>query len=215
MSTVMDRTAGAMGTSSYPVNFEADFPSNPGRLYAVPILGYVIRYLLLIPHLIALEILFLIVYVLQLVTWIPVLFGGNYPEGLYNFVAGTMRWGANTGAYFYGLTDKYPPFGFAEQDDFPVRVSFERPGQFNRLYAIPFIGLLIKEIILIPHIIALYILVAVTGIIHLVAWIPVLFGGNYPGWAYSMTTGTLRWSLRVIAFALGLTDVYPPFRLAA
>lgn len=215
MSTVMDRTAGAMGTASYPVNFEADYPSNPGRLYAVPILGYLIRYVLLIPHLIALEILFFIVYILQIVTWIPVLFGGSYPEGLYNFVSGMMRWSSNCAAYMLGLTDKYPPFGFAEQDDFPVRVTFDRPMQSNRFFAIPLIGLWVKEIILIPHFIALAVLGFVNLLVHLVAWIPVLFGGTYPTWAYSISTGTIRWSVRVFAYFLGLTDVYPPFRLAA
>jgi hypothetical protein len=211
MATVMDRPTTAV--SAYPIDVQADFPSNPGRLYAVPILGFVIRYILLIPHLIMLGILMYAVMAVQLFAWIPVLFGGSYNQGLYNFTSGFLRWYLNVIGYMLGLTDAYPPFGFSEQPGSPIRVTFNRPEQSNRLFAVPVIGILIREVLLIPHLIAVYVLAIVCGVISLVAWIPVLFSGSYPTWAYKLFTGYMRWASRVFGYLLGLTDVYPPFSL--
>lgn len=209
MATVMDRPPTT--TSSFPINFQADYPSNPGRLYAVPIIGLAIRYILLIPHLIALYILAILVGIVQLFAWIPVLTAGSFSEALYSFEAGFLRWSDNVGAYLLGLTDSYPPFALGQQDDFSVRVSFERPQSSNRLFAIPIVGYVLRYILLIPHFIALAVLGIVALLVALVAWIPVFASGTYPSWAYQLFTGLLRWHTRVFGYFFGLTDAYPPF----
>jgi hypothetical protein len=94
----------------YPVQVAIQYPSNPNKFFAIPIIGYYAREILLILHLIVLYVLGIIVYVMQLATWIPVLFGGQYPEWGESFVGGFIRWGARVGAYLYGLSDQYPPF---------------------------------------------------------------------------------------------------------
>jgi len=203
--------------SSYPIDFQADYPESPGKLYAIPIVGWLIRVVLLIPHLIAVQVLSYAVAFIQLFAWAPVLFTGKFQPGLYSFEAGVLRWSGRIYAYLFGLTDQYPPFALGSDDDdgYPVRVLFERPEESNRLWAIPIAGYVVKLIILIPHLIAVSVLGLVTVLMQLVAWIPVLFTGQYPGWAYSFTTGYLRWSMRTSGYFLGLTDQYPPFRLGA
>lgn len=84
----------------------------------------------------------------------------------------------------------------------------------KRLYAVPVVGLVVKYIMLIPHIILLYILGAVATVALLVAWIPVLLTGRYPQFGLTLIGGVLRWYARVYAFGLGITDVYPPFSLS-
>jgi hypothetical protein len=43
--------------------------------------------------------------------WFAILFTGQYPRGLFNFVEGVMRWGLRVEAYSMLLiTDRYPPF---------------------------------------------------------------------------------------------------------
>ncbi len=101
------------------------------------------------------------------------------------------------------------------QQLFPVQVEFEVPSSSSRLWAIPILGMFIKVLALIPHAICLYVLGAVVGLLQLVIWIPVLFTGHYPGWAFTLVSGTLRWLVRVWAFAYGLTDRYPPFSLSS
>jgi hypothetical protein len=98
---------------------------------------------------------------------------------------------------------------------YPVSVTFQRQPSYNRFFAIPLIGIIARSVLLIPHFIALYIVGAITGLMHLVAWFPVLTSGSYPEWAYTWSTGTMRWSARVIAYLFGLTDQYPPFALGS
>src|SRR5690349_17048231 len=88
---------------------------------------------------------------------------------------------------------------------YPVSVTYQRQPSYNRFYAIPWLGILIKEIILIPHLIALLVVGLVNTLMHLVAWVPVLTSGTYPQWAYNWSSGTIRWGVRVGAFLLGLT----------
>ncbi len=44
------------------------------------------------------------------VAWFAVLFTGRWPEGMRNFVVGFFRWSTRVNAYYYLLTDVYPPF---------------------------------------------------------------------------------------------------------
>ena len=202
---------------AYDVQVEFTVPAEHNRLWAIPVLGFTVKLIILIPHLIILSVLGTVAELLALVTWIPVLFGGHYPSWGYDVIGGTLRWGANFSAYLYGLTDRYPPFRLGQaaegEEPYEVDVDFNVPEEHNRLWAIPVIGIVIKLIILIPHLILLYVLGIVATVLALVTWIPVLFGGHYPSWGYEIIGGYLRWNTRATAYLFGLTDQYPPFRL--
>ena len=94
---------------------------------------------------------------------------------------------------------------------YPIVLSKGRPLAVNRFWAIPIVGILVKAIILIPHFIVLYVLGIVVAICQLVIWIPVLFTGEYPQWAFQLVSGYTLWSIRVYSYLLGLIDAYPPF----
>jgi len=68
------------------------------------------RIILVIPHLIVLTVLGIAAFVAGIIAFFAVLFTGRWPEGLRTFVVGVMRWGLRVNAYFYLLTDEYPPF---------------------------------------------------------------------------------------------------------
>lgn len=211
--TVMDRPGTMTGTGPIQVSYTRQ--ESYSRLYAVPILGIVIRAVLLIPHLIALYVLGAILGLVHLVAWIPVLFSGTYPQWAYSVTTGVLRWGVRVGGYYFGLTDKYPPFSMSGDDDYPIQVSFQYPSNPGKMYAIPLIGYVIRVVLLVPHLIALYVLGAVVGIMQLFLWIPVISSGQYPEMGWSVVGGYLRWSARVYGYLYGLTDEYPPFQLAA
>ncbi len=154
-------------------------------------------------------------YVTQLVLWLWVLFGGRYPDWGYSFVGGTLRWFTRVYGFYYGLSDVYPSFSLEDNQNGEARLVFYGVPASNRFYAIPAVGILVKYIILIPHFIVLYVLALVVGVLVLVTWIPVLFTGQYPDWGRDLVGGHLRWTVRVFAFLLGLTDSYPPFRLGS
>ena len=94
----------------YPVQVTIIIPARNSRFYAIPLLGYVVRYVLLIPHVVVLLLVGFAVVLLQLVLWVPVLVVGRYPKWAYAFVGGYLRWSLRLQAFSFGLTDQYPPF---------------------------------------------------------------------------------------------------------
>jgi hypothetical protein len=70
-----------------------------------------VKWFLAIPHYIVLAALIFAAAICVIIAWFAILFTGKYPEGLFNFVTGVMRWGLRVNAYaFLLITDKYPPF---------------------------------------------------------------------------------------------------------
>ena len=66
-----------------------------------------------IPHAIILAFLWLGAAIVTVIAWFFILFAGRYPRGLFEYVAGVMRWNARVGAYVLSLTDEYPPFNLS------------------------------------------------------------------------------------------------------
>lgn len=70
-----------------------------------------VKWLLAIPHYIVLFFLGLATFVVIIIAWFAILFTGRYPQGLFDFVVGVMRWGNRVQGYaFVLITDRYPPF---------------------------------------------------------------------------------------------------------
>ncbi len=201
---------------AYPIDVQFDVAPASGRFWAIPLLGIFVKLILLIPSLIALYFIGLAVGVIQLGLWIPVLFTGHYSNFAMDLVGGYLRWSTRLTAYYFGLTDEYPPFTTRERTEmrtFATHFSISAPERSNRFWAIPFVGIVAKFFILIPHLVIVYVLTSVAALCMYVLWVPVLFTGRYPNWGYEFVGGTIRWSLRVNAYMFGLTDTYPPFAM--
>jgi hypothetical protein len=70
-----------------------------------------VKWLLVIPHLIVLVFLTIAAVFAVIIAWFAIVFTGRYPRGLFDFVEGTFRWGQRVLAYaFLMVTDQYPPF---------------------------------------------------------------------------------------------------------
>ena len=70
-----------------------------------------VKWLLVIPHLIVLAFLYLGVLFAVIFAWFAILFTGRYPRGLFDYVEGVLRWHLRVAAYaFILVTDEYPPF---------------------------------------------------------------------------------------------------------
>lgn len=73
-----------------------------------------VKWLLAIPHFIILAFLEIAAIVVVFVVWFAILFTGRYPRGLFDFVAGVIRWHNRVIGYAGVLiTDQYPPFRLA------------------------------------------------------------------------------------------------------
>ena len=71
----------------------------------------IIKWLLAIPHYVALIVLGVIALALTVIAWLAILITGRYPTEIFSFVVGVGRWGYRVTAYAFLLTtDRYPPF---------------------------------------------------------------------------------------------------------
>jgi hypothetical protein len=93
------------GDGSYPASFSvAGFPETRNR-WSVGL-----RLIYAIPQLIVLFFLGIAWLVTVVIAWFAILFTGRYPEGLYTFGVGYMRWSFRVEAYLLLMRDEYPPF---------------------------------------------------------------------------------------------------------
>ena len=73
-----------------------------------------VKWFLAIPHYVVLAFLGIAAVASVIIAWFAILFTGKYPEGLFDFIVGVMRWFIRVGAYaFLLVTDKYPPFSLS------------------------------------------------------------------------------------------------------
>jgi hypothetical protein len=94
-------------------------PNQPGAVrfevtpQGEPTAGNVLlRIILAIPSAIVLVILGIVGAVLGLIAAIMILIQESYPEGIFNFLRGCMRWESRLLVYMAGLVQDYPPFAF-------------------------------------------------------------------------------------------------------
>jgi hypothetical protein len=86
-----------------------DFPTPDGEQLSrgLPL----VKWFLAIPHYIVLLFLFIAAAFCVFIAWVAILFTGRYPQGLFEFVEGVLRWYNRVVAYaFILVTDQYPPF---------------------------------------------------------------------------------------------------------
>jgi hypothetical protein len=196
---------------AYPLQVEGELDGHLSRWL------WLVKWVLVIPHVIALVILWIAFVVLAVVAFFAILFTGRYPRALFNFNVGVLRWTWRVGFYSYSAlgTDRYPPFTLADVPDYPALV-------------------LVKWWLLaLPQ----YLIVAVfaggawagfnavndqsswtsggglIGLLVLIAGVVLLFAGRYPRSIFDFVMGMNRWVFRVAAYATLMTDAYPPFRL--
>ncbi|MBB3083625.1 DUF4389 domain-containing protein [Geodermatophilus sabuli] len=208
----------------YPVRVEAAMDRPLSRWL------WLVKWFLLIPHVVVLAFLWVAFVVLTVVAWFAILVTGRYPRPLFAFTVGVLRWSWRVHYYGYGAlgTDRYPPFTLADVPDYPARLDVPYPERLSR-------GLVLVKswLLALPHLLLLSLFVGggiwlaggdgpedsgwaaggLIGLLVLVAGIVLLFTGRYPQPVYDFVLGLDRWVLRVAAYVALMTDRYPPFRL--
>jgi hypothetical protein len=199
-------------TVDYPVRFDITRDAAQSKLTNFPLgIGYFIRAILLIPHYIVVSLFGIVAYVLYFIATFAILFSGKYPAGMYNLVVAYVRWNARVSAYGSSLFDKYPAFSGDEDPATSLSFTVDYPEQSSKLLNCPLIGVWIKTILLIPHIIVVAFLGIAMFVVIFIAQFAILFSGSFPEGMHSFCVGVSRWSTRLTAYTFGLTDKYPPF----
>jgi hypothetical protein len=193
--------AGAGG--GYPVGLEFE------RGHDVQNWRALVNWLLAIPQWIVLYFLGIAAGVLWLISFFIVLFTRRNP--FVGFQTMYLRYNWRVTSYSVFMRNEYPPFDFATNTAAAVTdaavVTVEDPGEMNRWLP------LVKWLLAIPHLIVLALLGIAAFVVVVIAFFAVLFTGKWPEGMRDFFVGYMRWTTRVHAYLLFLTDAYPPFSL--
>jgi hypothetical protein len=184
----------------YPVIYEADFNPAPNRWTTF------FRPILAIPWLIVAAFWGLLLIFTHLFAWISIIVLGRYPEWLFNFNSGVVRFLVRVVAWSYLQTDAWPTFGLSEDSTYPVRVKIApRPERQSRLKA------LFRLILVLP--IAVVVTYgsrfALLGF-FVVAWLTIVFRGYMPRAVHNGLAYVNGLDTRMYGYIAFLTDEYPP-----
>jgi hypothetical protein len=183
----------------YEAGFEITYPSELNRWLPL------VKWLLAIPHFIALFFVGIAAFFVLIYGFFVVLFTGRWPRGAFDFVVGTLRWYLRVLAYFHLMTDAYPPFSLADDPTYPVRVSVDYPEHIANWRP------LVQWLLAIPYTFVAGVLYWLTGVMTLVAFFTVLFTKQIPQGVFELMVPGLRWTLRGNAYTYFMTERYPPF----
>lgn len=188
----------------YQVMFESDYvePRHRGTTF--------FRWLLAIPLFIWGALWSIAVDVVVLIAWFALLFTGRYPEGLYNFVAGYVRFSGRALAYSNLMTDAYPSFGGADDPSYPVRVTVAPPlpkyGRWRVFLRLPIamLGLAVSYV-------GFATVLAIIGSAPLLHWIIISNDGRARPSLHRVTWVYTAFSIRITAWAYLIAQDLPPF----
>lgn len=182
---------------------------NPNRLWALPVVGGTVKYIIVLPVAFWLLAVSIAAIVLSYINAFHVLVTGRYWEPAYALAVGSMRLSAKANCFVLGLSDTYPGLTLASSDE--VRVEIPVPRKPNRLLAFPLFGGIFRLLVLVPFFIFLFVFGLLVWLVFWVAWIPVLLIGQYPEGLFNLMVYAQRLQLRLSAFTFGLSDRYPLF----
>jgi Domain of unknown function (DUF4389) len=184
----------------YPVSFRADYVEKRSRLTTF------FRLLLAIPHFIAVFFYFLAAEVVVIIAWFALLFTGRYPQGMYHFVAGALRYQTRVYGYAGLLADQYPPFSGDPATPYLVDLDIAPPkAQYSRL------KVLFRIILAIPVLIIQYAMQIVAQVGSILAWFAIVILGRQPKGLQDMITLGMSYQQRATAYFALLTEDWPPF----
>jgi hypothetical protein len=183
----------------YPISYEADFDPAPNRATTF------FRIILAIPWLIVSLFWGILFAFTHFFAWIAIIVLGRYPQSLYEFNSGVVRFGVRLSAWVYLQTDAWPPFGLADDPSYPIRVNIApAAAQQSRLKA------LFRIILALPMLIVSYAVNYMHLWIAVIAWLTIVFRGYLPEGVNNALTFVNGFYTRLYGYIAFLTDDYPP-----
>lgn len=183
----------------YPVTYEADYQKDRNRLTTF------FRLIVAIPWILVAYVYMIALTVVVIVAWFALVILGRYPQGMYDFVGGILRFYMRVTAFLTLQTDAWPSFGISDDADYPVRISFAPPAaRQSRLKAF------FRIILIVPLLLMTYIFSTLQQIIAVLAWVTIVFRGYQPAGVHNALAFTNSWYTRANAYMFLMRDEYPP-----
>jgi uncharacterized protein DUF4389 len=207
-----------MSTAPYPVDLEIDPPGPQSRWKTF------FRLFLAIPAFaISSDLLFGgprsgnylaggVAFLAAILLWWVGVIQGRAPRGLRDLVAYCIGYGAQTSAYLFLVTDRYPysgPNAFAspreDEEPHPVRMTVTDDLRRSRLLA------LFRLPLVIPHLVWLLLWALIVLPTVLLTWLCALVTGRAPQPFHRFISAFLRYSTHVMAFLFLVGNPFPGF----
>jgi len=163
------------------------------------------RLILAIPWLILGSAYVTAAFIVAFMAWFAILFTGRYPEGLYRFNAGVLRYVARSNAFFNLQTDEWPPFGFEEAPDYPIRAPVDPQLERYSRWKTGF-----RLIVGFPVMFMVYLIGSLYPIAAAIAWFHIVFTGRSSAGTHNVLSYGLAYQLRATAYFLLVTETLPP-----
>lgn len=192
-------------TQMYP-EIKIDRIKNPNRAYAVPLLGFLIKLVIVIPIGVELWFLKMAQWAMAVVNACNIFFRGRYWKMAYTFNLGIMQLEANVSYFLWGLTDVYPGFTL-NTTNYELDMPFNKTP--SKLFATPLLGMLFRLVLMLPYLFYRHVLSFAASLAIFVSWILVLVKGTYPETTYEIARDSVRVDMAVNAYFLGMSDTYP------
>jgi hypothetical protein len=188
-----------LAAGTYPVDVDAQLLPEYSRFMPL------IKWLILIPHYIALFFLGIGAAFVSIIAFFATLFTARYPEGMWNFMVGVHRWALRVMAYHMLITDKYPPFTLGETADDTIRLKADYPERVSRWRP------LFAWILVIPYAIVASLIYLIAQICAIFAFFTILFTTKVPAGIFNVIRNGFTWNIRAGFYSAWLSTVYPPF----
>lgn len=186
--------------SPYPIGYEADFVEERSRLTTF------FRYILAIPVYLVGAVYGIGLMFTLVIAWFALLFTGRYPDGLYNYNAGVLRYFNRLNGYTRLLTDVYPPFDLAEHPEYPVRAPIAPAKEsYSR------VKVLFRVILGIPVMLINYALTILANVCTFLSWVVIVFTGKQSKSLQDAINLATGYGTRAGGYFFLITEDWPPF----
>jgi hypothetical protein len=188
------------GGGDYPVQLDAERQPEYNRWLPL------VKWLLAFPHYVVLIFIFIGVFFAKIYAFFAVIITGRYPEGVFKFVTGAMRWSWRVNAYVVLLRDEYPPFTLEPDPGYPATFEIAYPADgVNRWRP------LVHWLLIIPYALVAYVLGILARVVAFIGIFVILFTKDLPQGMFNLILIPHRWQARAGAYALFMVTKYPPF----
>lgn len=193
------------------VNVSIDYSLKYSRIGAVlRLLG--LFFIGLIPHYIVFFVYNMLSLILGGLNQIIVIATGKNVEDFSAVHENTLRYLLSISSSLMGVVEERPIYAGRDNIDYPLQLRVVYPLRSSKLLALLRLSILGIMLITIPHLIILNLISMFIPLLFIIGMISVLITGGWPHMLFEFMTRYYRYLARVLAFSIGLVDVYPSFK---
>jgi hypothetical protein len=193
------------------VNFSIDYSIRYSRVGALLRL-FCLFLIALIPHFVVFFIYNILSVILGFLNHIIVLTTEKSVEDFSGIHENTLRYLLSISASSIGIVEEMPKFAGRDNIDYPLQLRVIYPIRSSRLLALLRLSVIGIVLMTLPHLLILAVLSLALLPAYIAGIFSIIITGGWPRMLFDFLTRYYRYVARVLAFSIGIVDVYPRFR---